>query len=72
VAAQNAIVTGCVAALDNQQPGQTLERATLIAAAKSVRGAIVPATALTQPATDVVVASLDQVFRTRRELVSFA
>lgn len=71
VSAQNAVRAAVVAALNNQQPGKTLYTSTIIAAAKSVPGVVVPGNALVVPTGDIVPLTSDVTFRTRLEFISF-
>ena len=58
-----------VAALLNQRPGQILQRATIIAAAKNVPGFVIEDSDLVEPAGALIPASSDIAFRTLREKI---
>lgn len=58
-----------VAALNNQLPGQTLLRSTILAAARTVPGVIVEDTDLLEPAGTLVPPTSDITYRTRSELI---
>lgn len=66
----NAVKASIVAALNNQLPGQTLYRSTILAAARQIAGAIVPEGSLITPAADLVPGNPNLAFRTRFELIS--
>lgn len=61
----------CVASAQFLAPGETLYRSSLIAAAKTIPGAIVNDTSLVAPVGDVVPTSIDLVIRVRPQDVTF-
>lgn len=71
VVAAAAVRAAIVAALNNQRPGQRLNRATIIAAAQSVAGTLIDEDALVEPAGDLVPATTAETFRTRADLIDF-
>lgn len=62
--------TAIVVALNNQTPGQTLLRSTILAAARTVPGVLVEDTDLEEPIGSLIPATNDVTFRTRRELIT--
>ena len=64
------VQTAIVAALNNQLPGQKLERATIVAAAKSIPGTIISNSSLVTPAADLVPGNPNIAFRTRTDLIT--
>lgn len=65
------VATAVVAALDTQQPNQSLLRSTIISAVRSVPGVIFEDTDLLEPAGTLLPSSASTVFRTKRELIVF-
>lgn len=59
-----------VAALNNQRPGQTLLRSTILAAARGEPGFIAEDTDLIEPAAALIPSSTSVAFRTKRELIT--
>lgn len=64
--------TRIVAALNNQRPGQTLLRSTILAAARSVPGFVVDDVDLTSPVAALIPATTASAIRTRKELITIA
>lgn len=71
VAAQNAVRTAIIATLQDQRPGQILLRSTIVAAAQSVRGALLDIDDLIDPAGNLVPATPTSAFRTLPQLITF-
>lgn len=71
VAAENAVRTAVIGTLQDQRPGQTLLRSTIIAAAQSVRGALLDVDDLIDPAGSLIPATTNSAFRTLPELITF-
>lgn len=70
-AAKRRVQAAIVAALDNQRPGERLYRTTILAAARSIPGAVLEDTDLTIPAATLLPSTPSVAFRTRLELVRF-
>lgn len=70
VQAAEDVKSAIIAALNALRPGQTLQRSFILAAARSVLGVEIADTALTVPAGDLLPASNDIAFRTRRDLIT--
>ncbi len=70
VQAAEDVKSAIIAAMNALRPGQTLQRSFILAAARSVRGVEIADSALTVPTGDLIPASNDIAFRTRRELIT--
>lgn len=68
--AEAAWKSAVVAALNNQQPGARLYRATITSAQKSVPGVVVSDTSLITPAGDLIPSTINTAFRTLPELIT--
>jgi len=65
----NRVKAAVVAALENQRPGQSLLRSTIIAAIKSVPGAVMEDSDLLVPTATLLPTAVGTAFRTKLELV---